>query len=298
METIIPKKIADLALRSILYEVSITPKPGLVDSINDGSHRDMNIFTFIDSSVSLYPYMYRCSQLGYKQDRDPKEIFKDLRPIGIEAEKTMFEATKGINTQKGLIFILGIVCANSSFLISKTNKINMDELCNLSSKMVKNIVDDELKTLIKTKEPAKLTAGESLYLKYGITGIRGEVEKGFPTVKKHGLPNLYRYLDKGLSLNQTFVNTLLHIMAHTEDTNVVWRGGLEALNLMKNFSEDALALGGMATKEGKEAIENMNKEFIRLNISPGGSADLLATTIMFYLLDKEFNKKSDDYGIQ
>lgn len=288
MEKAIPRKIADLALKSMLYEVSTRPKPGLVDSIDNGSHKDMDIFTFIDSSISLFPFMFECSQLGYSCKYDePKELFKALRILGIEAEKDMFYATNGINTQKGLIFILGIVCANAGKVLSKGERINIEEICELSSNMVKDIVDRELLYIDKKQ---KLTQGQKIFLKYGIKGIRGEVEKGFPTVRNHGLPNLYKYLESDLSLNQVFVNTLLHIMAYAEDTNVLWRGGMEALRFMQNHGKLAIELGGIGTKEGRKIIENMNSEFIKSNISPGGSADLLATTIMFYLLDKEFNK--------
>ncbi|MCF6459941.1 triphosphoribosyl-dephospho-CoA synthase CitG [Clostridium sp. Cult3] len=290
MEQIISKKIAELALKSMLYEVVTAPKPGLVDSYNTGSHKDMDVFTFIDSSISLYPYMYKCSRLGYRYGRNnPDELFKYLRDIGIKAERVMFSATKGVNTQKGLIFILGIICANAARQISSDNKICIGELCRLSSNMVQGIVDRELVYLDKTKKPDKLTAGEIIYLKYGITGIRGEVENGFPTVRKYGLPKLYSSLDRGLSLNNAFVNTLLQIMIYAEDTNVVWRGGMEALELMQNSAKKALNLGGITTTKGKNAIEKMDRLFIEKTISPGGSADLLAATIMFYLLDREFN---------
>lgn len=288
MERKIPRKIADLALKSMLYEVSTRPKPGLVDSIDNGAHGDMDIFTFIDSSISLYSYMEQCSQLGYSaQYKDNKRLFMDLRELGLKAEKDMFYATNGINTQKGLVFILGIVCASSGKVLSEGKGISIEDICKLSANMVRDIVNEELFHIDKTNGA---TQGQKIFLKYGIKGIRGEVEKGFPTVRNHGLPNLYKYLDAGLSLNDAFVNTLLHIMAYAEDTNVLWRGGMGAFLFMQGCAKIAIELGGMSTIEGRENIEDMNREFAKNNISPGGSADLLATTIMFYLLDKEFNK--------
>ena len=35
---------ARLAVRALLYEVTTTPKPGLVDRRNSGSHKDMDVF--------------------------------------------------------------------------------------------------------------------------------------------------------------------------------------------------------------------------------------------------------------
>lgn len=290
-----PRKIAELALRSMLYEVTISPKPGLVDSLDSGSHDDMDIFTFIDSSISLYPYMVQSSQLGYSfTGEDPKELFKSLRKLGIKAEKDMLNETKGINTQKGLIFILGIISANAGRILNRSKRIKIEELCYISSIMVKNIVDEELASL--NSKDANLTAGQRIYLDYGVTGIRGEVEKGFPTVMNHGLPNLYKALEEGLSLNEAFLNTLLYIMSYADDTNILWRGGMESLEIMRGHAREAIGLGGISTSQGRKYVEKMNQEFIEKNISPGGSADLLATTIMFYLLDKEFNPKGDTHG--
>ena len=39
-------RIAEFATRALLYEVSVTPKPGLVDRANAGSHQDMDFYTF------------------------------------------------------------------------------------------------------------------------------------------------------------------------------------------------------------------------------------------------------------
>lgn len=292
----IPTKIANIALKAMLYEVNANPKPGLVDSLNTGSHEDMDVFTFIDSSISLYPYMLECSELGYSfNEKNSNNLFQSLREIGMRAEKDMLYETKGINTQKGLIFIFGIICANAGRILNKSKQIDIEEICNISSIMVKGIVNEELASLDKARD-ANLTAGERMYLDYGITGIRGEVEKGFPTVMKYGLPNLSKGLEKGLSLNQAFIDTLLYIMSYAEDTNVLWRGGIKSLEIMRKLAREAISLGGIGTVEGRVCIDNMNKEFINRNISPGGSADLLATTIMFYLMDREFNAKGDIYG--
>jgi len=50
-------EIAGQAEKALLYEVALTPKPGLVDRNNSGAHSDMDFFTFLDSIVSLSPYL-------------------------------------------------------------------------------------------------------------------------------------------------------------------------------------------------------------------------------------------------
>jgi Triphosphoribosyl-dephospho-CoA synthetase len=93
------------ALRALLYEVSVNPKPGLVDPVSSGPHPDMDVFTFIDSSMSLRRYFSRCVEQGTTfQGDDLRALFLAIRPAGVEAEKAMFEATKGVNTHKGAIF--------------------------------------------------------------------------------------------------------------------------------------------------------------------------------------------------
>ena len=94
------------------YEVTTTPKPGLVDRRNSGSHRDMDVFTFIDSAAALYPYFEACARTGRETAEQPApETFAALRPLGCEAEGEMLDATGGVNTHKGAVFSVGIVCA-------------------------------------------------------------------------------------------------------------------------------------------------------------------------------------------
>src|SRR4051812_47765287 len=104
--------ISQKALLSLLYEVSASPKPGLVDRYNQGAHKDMDFFTFMASSAALSNYFNDCVAEGVKYSgQNPQELFFSLRSLGVDAEKSMFEATDNVNTHKGLIFSLGIICA-------------------------------------------------------------------------------------------------------------------------------------------------------------------------------------------
>ncbi len=95
----------------LLYEVSTTPKPGLVDRNNSGSHSDMDFFTFLDSSASLIPWFREFFCLGWDHSSESDgQIFERLRYAGQRAETAMFSATGGINTHKGLVFASAILC--------------------------------------------------------------------------------------------------------------------------------------------------------------------------------------------
>ena len=94
-----PPPAARQAVRALLYEVTTTPKPGLVDRRNSGSHTDMDSFTFMSSAASLYPYFEACTRAGRKTADGPApETFAALRPLGCEAEGEMLAATHGVNT--------------------------------------------------------------------------------------------------------------------------------------------------------------------------------------------------------
>lgn len=92
--------------------MTTTPKPGLVDRRNSGSHTDMDSFTFMSSAAALYPYFEACAKVGREtMDRPAPETFAALRPLGCEAEGEMLDATGGVNTHKGAVFSIGITCA-------------------------------------------------------------------------------------------------------------------------------------------------------------------------------------------
>jgi triphosphoribosyl-dephospho-CoA synthase len=282
--------IAQLAVKSLLFEVSATPKPGLVDRRNSGAHKDMDFFSFMASSSVLFHTFYNCALEGVSfNSSNYKELLSRIRPIGITGEEKMFSATNGVNTHKGLIFLMGIISAAlGSLYIERDYKgnISTQEICDRVKEMTEGISDKELQG-IKNKE--KLTYGEKLFLKYGVKGIRGEVESGFRTVLNFGLPVIRGHLKEGKSCNDVLVHVLLNLMTKTEDSNVLGRHDMSVLNYVKHCAERALKLGGAFTKEGMQFIRMLDKDFIEKNISPGGAADLLAVTIMFYFLETDIN---------
>jgi triphosphoribosyl-dephospho-CoA synthase len=142
--------------------------------------------------------------------------------------------------------------------------------------MVAGICERELRGC-EHRDPA--TAGEKLFRQYGVLGIRGEAEAGFPAVRNHGLPALRAARDSGALLPATLLHALIALMAEAEDTTVLWRGGPEALAFMHSQARAILSLGGALTGEGMAAIHRLDARFIARNISPGGAADLLAVAI-------------------
>ncbi len=267
---------ASCANRAMLYEVCTTPKPGLVDRANRGSHKDMDIYTFIDSTAVLTPYFRDLVLSGIKFcDDEPRQLFEKIRYTGMEAEDRMFKAAKA-NTHKGLIFSLGIICAALGYLFANNKSVDTGSILELSKQMTAKVLDDFSAI---TKGNAN-TYGEKLYAGYGITGIRGEAANGFISVKEYGLPVLKKLLGRGFSLNDAGSLTLLNLIANVKDTNIISRSDIDTQNSVQKEIKRLIELKGIENITIDEINETDNK-FIQMNISPGGCADLLAITYMF-----------------
>lgn len=270
------ERIGAAALEAMLYEVAATPAPGLVDRLNSGAHKDMDFYTFMASSAAISSAMARCAQAGINHSGPLVRLLPVLRRIGQSGETAMFEATAGVNTQKGALFLLGLLSGAAGWLTQRREEILPEELLRTLAGIVEGIVERELATL---EAKLELTAGEKLYLKYGVTGVRGEAAKGLPAVAEQGLPTLRRALAAKMTLNDALVQALLALMTCVEDTTVINRHQPEVLRgWVRQQVAQVLAAGGMGTAHGREMIARLDAEFIRKRISPGGAADLLAVT--------------------
>ncbi len=281
INTEICTKISKAAVKALLYEVNISPKPGLVDRFNTGSHKDMDIFTFIESALALEGYFYDCCHITMEnKDLDFHELFKLLKKRGMVADKEMFSATDGVNTHKGAIFSLGLMSSAAAMANARDNDFSFVKICQYAGMLSESIIKRDL----DESKAREMTHGRQIYNKYHIRGIRGEAEAGFPTIRDHSYPYLLNLIKDGMSLNDASVNVLMKIIMNTEDTNLISRGGLDGLEFAKFSADNFLRTGGMSSEEGLKEAKKMDRAFIKRNLSPGGSADLLAVTLMLYFL--------------
>ncbi|AEF86648.1 2-(5''-triphosphoribosyl)-3'-dephosphocoenzyme-A synthase (2-(5''-triphosphoribosyl)-3'-dephospho-CoA synthase) [Treponema primitia ZAS-2] len=290
--------VSAAALKALMDEVAVTPKPGLVDRANNGAHRDMDIFTFIDSVSAILPYFRECALAGFEsawREETPRSLFESLRSRGKIAEILMQDASGGANTHRGAIFSLGILSAAFGRLYRYDEHPGTEQLLELCGAMTEGLVEDFARSASTGPDigPAPgLTSGiasvpashgETIFAQLGLRGIRGEVSQGFPTVRIYGLPQLQRALSEGLSINDAGITAFLCLLAHTEDTNIVHRSDLPTLH---RIQEEAARF--LDTKPGPEALREkaakLDAEFITRNISPGGCADLLAVSFFLHWL--------------
>lgn len=266
--------ISRIAFKALIMEVSAYPKPGLVDIVDSGSHSDMDYFTFVNSSVAITDYFLDAFNLGLKNYM--KDDFDELREIGKVAEKKMYTTTGGVNTHKGVIFSLGLLVYATGIEYKRDN---------LSTDAVIERVKILAKGVTKELDNNLDTAGGQQYTKYGLKGVRIEAEEGFEKARDIGLSSLKKHL-QSLSINDAIVNTLMHFMEVLEDSNLIKRGGLEGLIYAKESAKRAIELGLMNTKDGRRYIHSLNGEFVKRNLSPGGSADYLILTLYLYFLEE------------
>lgn len=280
-EKINRENISEWAERALMYEVSVSPKPGLVSRFSNGSHSDMDFYTFVNSAISLRNYFIECYDYGQEYSLENKNFLNNLRYLGMRAEEKMYSATIGINTHKGTIFSMGILIAIISSYFKEYKKIDLLEI----SKNIKNICKDLNKELLVSENK---TNGEKIYKKYGLTGARGLAVSGYDIVLLDGIEKFKISLEK-YNFEISCILTLLYYMSILNDTNIVNRRDIQTLNYVKNISKERFEKyysNIFSEEEIKKDISLLNEEFIEKNISPGGSADLLIMTIFIYFLQK------------
>jgi triphosphoribosyl-dephospho-CoA synthetase len=275
--------IADFAHAAVLMEAGSSPKPELVCPDHNGAHNDMDYPLFVVSADSLKPYLFECATMGFETcKQDECEVFSLLRAAGVRAEKAMFTATKGVNMHKGMIFSMGLITAAAGQLLGKEIFPAPESVAREASFFVAGIVARDLLPLTEKLPDRKLTAGKKLYLEHGIPEIRQEAESAFPSAVA-----AFRYLRSllpSLPLEKALPQTLLYLMVTTDDTNILWRGGPSGLAFVREAVRRALNKGGLSTEKGERYVYALREEFVVRNLSPGGSADLLALTAFFNLI--------------
>ncbi len=248
--------IATLAYNALIAEVETTPKPGLVDRNNNGAHSDMCFEHFILSAKAIKPYLEKMCLA--RND--------ELKDIGLAAENAMFSATGGVNTHKGAIYSLGLLCTSAYRLQS----VDVDGICSYAA---------ELSRELNGNAVYGNTHGLKVFCLYGVKGVRGEAESGFKSVIEYGLPVYESYIFKN-GLQIAAVKTLLSLMANVRDTNVISRGGLDGEKYVMKRAAEVFNVFSI------DNVLKFDQELIERNLSPGGCADLLAVTIFLYNLKK------------
>ena len=277
------KELAALAVKALLDEAALFPKPGLVDPVSQGAHLDMDFTTLVRSAAALQQGFYECARIGYKSAAPAQPIAaairKRLRTAGIALEKAMFAETHGVNTHKGAIFIFAYLLGAAGLLSGATQLDGIrsvvestETLCAQVRVLAAGLCSEDMAGVSAKRT---LTHGEQVFLQYGCTGIRGEAEAGLPLVQRN-----VAYLAGLTHLTQrdAYLYTLLHIIAENKDTNVLFRAGSTALRDLQTRCASIVKSGATGATL-YAAVEALDAYCIKRHISPGGSADIFAAVL-------------------
>jgi triphosphoribosyl-dephospho-CoA synthase len=194
-----------------------------------------------------------------------------LRNIGLDAEAAMRVATVGVNTHRGAIFGLGLLCAAAGARVGG----RIDPASSLGT-VVRRLWGSAI-----LDGPVLLHShGSNARLRFGAGGARVEAAQGFPSVYRVGLPALHRGARAAPSDTEAArVEACFALIAALEDTNLLHRGGVGGLRFANRAAQRFLDDGGVSKCDWRARAKAVHEAFVARRLSPGGSADLLAMTL-------------------
>ena len=263
-----PGYIGRTAVLALYHELALPTKPGLVSFVDNGSHDDMDADTFMRSLFALRSYFGAITQAG--ADRAPFEV---LERLGIEAERRMLAATGGINTHRGAIFSLGLLCAAAGRALARGEALTAEGL----RASVLEGWGETLRARVAAREclPAQ-SPGQRVTRAFGLRSAGAEAALGFPLLFEITVPALRRAMSRGVGEQAALTHALMATIAGLDDTNLAHRGGLEGLRYAQVAAASFLARGSVFRRGWREEVAQLHGQFVARRLSPGGSADLLA----------------------
>ena len=260
--------IGQQAVRALYLELALEPKPGLVSLRDNGSHQDMTAQTFMRSLFALRHYFVQMAHAGAAQ-----QPFAALQALGMQAEAHMLHATGGINTHRGAVFALGLLCASAGSLQVQQIPIRPHALRTALSTHWGSALRRRTE---HARQRAPTTNGQLAAQRYQLRSAGDEAADAFPTLFETTLPALQAAYAQGLADRPARIQAFFATMACLDDTNMVHRGGMDGLRFGQLAARQFLAAGGAARPDWLEHARSLHAAFVTRRLSPGGSADLLA----------------------
>lgn len=269
--------LADIAVAALHDEADLTPKPGLVDGRGSGAHRDMTREMLHASADALRPAFEYCVAAARNFDNDV-ELRAELGRIGRAGEAAMLRATGGVNTHRGSLWALGLLCVGAA------NAVNAASTARIAMRAAK---------LARIPDPAASIAddatshGAEVRRLYHVRGAVGEARAGFPHVTLLALPTLLQARELEFAEQNARLHVLLTLMARLDDTCILHRGGMTGLIAVQNSAQSVLNAGGAETVFGRKQFNILDRLCADEELSPGGSGDLLAATLFLAAVQEE-----------
>ena len=240
-------------------ELHLTPKPGLVDRRNNGSHPDLSL-ALMEASIGIVADFLRATAASLVAG----EGFECQKELGIRAEQRLYDEL-GTNTHKGFIFLSGML------LIARWHADSDDE------QQIRETLS-QLAIRFFRSAPVVPSNGQRVREQFQLTGIVGETARGLPSLFEVALPAFRAAMRLyGDSETASFV-AMARLMQHVEDTTTLHRAGPLGLHRLKKDGqrlERLIADGG----DHLSFLQSLDRDYIRMNMTMGGVADMIGMTL-------------------
>jgi triphosphoribosyl-dephospho-CoA synthase len=178
----------------------------------------------------------------------------------------MLQATGGINTHRGAVFTLGLLCAAAGSR--------------------QRLMTHWGAALQARSQRASASNGHRAVQALGLRGAAEEAALGFPVLFESAVPALAQARRLGLNDQAARLQTFFAIMAVLDDTNLAHRGGLAGLRFAQAQAREFLSAGGAARPDALQHALAIHRAFMARRLSPGGAADVLAAAGLLERLDR------------
>lgn len=270
------ERLAAALARGAALELYLTPKPGLVDRADRGSHPDLSLAIMEHSVGILADYL-----AALVRSLAAGEPFACQQALAIAAEQRMF-CELGTNTHKGYIFLAGMLLIARRHAASPAEPEIRRSLATLAGDY-----------FAAGRLPA--SHGGYVRLRYGSGGIVHEACRGLPALFESALPAFRACRAQGGSFATASFTMLARLMQTVDDSTTLHRGGRAGLARVRRDGrrlERLIAGGG----DYPAFLRACNRDYVRLNLTMGGIADLLALAYGWLLASGEIG--DDDWQCQ
>jgi triphosphoribosyl-dephospho-CoA synthase len=248
------ERLSAALAEGLWLELYLTPKPGLVDLEDTGSHPDLSL-GLMESSIALLGDYHAelCASL-FRGEPVERQV-----AIAQGAERRML-GRLGSNTHKGAIFLGGVL------LMARDRAGTGDEGA------VRLAAESVARDLLGRIAP-RSTHGEAARARFGVGGILREVATGLPSVFECALPTYRAAAREGADHARASFAALARLMQTVEDTTALYRCGPPGLAQLR---EDGACLEALVRRGDHLAyLRERNAAYARTGLTMGGVADLL-----------------------
>jgi len=248
------EKLAKNLVRGAFMELYLTPKPGLVDLCDSGSHPELSVPRMEASLkiVSLY-LMDLCDAVLCGED-----LAAQVR-LGIAAERAVQRAV-GTSCHKGYIFLGGLVLCASACIPKPDEAALRSSIASLAA------------MFFEQGDPG---AAHRVRNRFQGGGIREEALAGLPSLFDEALPVFRREMANGGNRGSAVFAMLGRLMQTVEDSTTLRSGGRSGL---KTVREDGRYLERMVAQRDDFLgfLAQRNSHYASRKLTMGGVAGLLA----------------------